>query len=66
MGEYTWADITKTIAGVGGLPDAPEHIGYYVPIHSALPRKTNIMDLTLEKTQFSVFDLPSQSHKLFI
>ena len=32
---------TKTKAGVGRSPNPPEHMEYYVTIHSALPRKTN-------------------------
>ena len=29
MGKYNQADLTKILAGVGGLQLPPEHIGYY-------------------------------------
>ena len=40
MGKYNQADLTKILAGVGGLQLPPDVM---VPIHSALPRKINIL-----------------------
>ena len=42
MGKYNQADLTRILAGMGGLQLPQNILDIMVPIHSALPRNINI------------------------